>query len=42
VGIMPKIGSNISWDGHLFGAIAGASVAYLLTKDAQPSQSSDS
>jgi membrane associated rhomboid family serine protease len=33
VGIVPKIGSNISWDGHLFGAIAGASVAYLLTKD---------
>ena len=29
-GVIPKLGSNVSWDGHLFGAIAGAGVAYFL------------
>jgi membrane associated rhomboid family serine protease len=32
-GILPTVGSHVSWDGHLFGAIAGGSVAYLLTKE---------
>ncbi|MDB5385696.1 MAG: hypothetical protein JWM11_1342 [Planctomycetaceae bacterium] len=30
-GVMPHIGSHISWDGHLFGAIAGGIIAYLTT-----------
>jgi membrane associated rhomboid family serine protease len=35
-GILPRIGSDVSWDGHLWGAVAGAVVAYSLTRDAQP------
>lgn len=36
-GIVPRIGSHESWDGHLFGAIAGGVVAYALTRTgAQP------
>lgn len=27
-GVLPSIGSNVSWDGHLFGAIAGAIIAF--------------
>jgi membrane associated rhomboid family serine protease len=30
-GVVPRLGSHVSWDGHFFGAIAGAIVAYLLT-----------
>ena len=32
LGVVPRLGSNISWDGHLCGAIAGGLVAYLLTR----------
>lgn len=28
-GVLPSVGSQISWDGHLCGAVAGAVVAYL-------------
>jgi membrane associated rhomboid family serine protease len=31
-GILPTSESHISWEGHLFGAIAGGSIALLLTK----------
>jgi membrane associated rhomboid family serine protease len=31
-GILPNSESHVSWEGHLFGAIAGAIVAYFLTK----------
>jgi membrane associated rhomboid family serine protease len=31
-GVVPRIGSNVSWDGHLYGALAGGLVAYLLTR----------
>ena len=31
-GILPSWGSQISWEGHLFGAIAGVAVAYWLTE----------
>ena len=31
-GVMPRLGSHISWDGHLLGAIAGGIIAYLQTK----------
>jgi membrane associated rhomboid family serine protease len=34
MGVLPTIGKDVSWDGHLCGAIAGALVAYLLTRDA--------
>ncbi len=32
LGVIPRFGSNISWDGHLCGAIAGSIVAYVLTR----------
>jgi membrane associated rhomboid family serine protease len=32
-GILPTVGSHISWDGHLCGAIAGGLVAYYLTNE---------
>ena len=31
-GIVPDLGSHISWEGHLFGAIAGGLAAGLMTK----------
>ena len=34
-GILPSIGSQVSWDGHLFGAIAGASAAWGLARRAR-------
>ena len=32
-GMLPTWGSHISWEGHLFGAIAGGGIALLLTKE---------
>jgi membrane associated rhomboid family serine protease len=32
MGVLPRLGSQISWDGHLCGAIAGGIVAYGLTR----------
>jgi membrane associated rhomboid family serine protease len=32
LGVIPLFGSNISWDGHLCGAVAGGFVAYGLTR----------
>jgi membrane associated rhomboid family serine protease len=32
LGIVPHLGSRVSWDGHLCGAVAGAIVAYTLTR----------
>ena len=32
LGVIPRLGSNISWDGHLCGAIAGCVVAYALVR----------
>jgi membrane associated rhomboid family serine protease len=32
-GVLPKWGSHISWEGHLFGAIAGVVIAVLMTRD---------
>jgi membrane associated rhomboid family serine protease len=31
-GVLPSVSQHISWDGHLFGAIAGAGVAYVHTR----------
>lgn len=31
-GVLPRWQSQVSWEGHLFGAIAGGTIAYLLTK----------
>ncbi len=36
LGVVPRLGSHISWDGHLFGALAGGIVAYRLTRKSQP------
>lgn len=35
-GIVPDIGSHVSWDGHLAGAIAGVAVARRLTQSPVP------
>ena len=32
LGVVPRIGSQMSWDGHLTGAVAGGLVAYLATR----------
>lgn len=36
LGVVPRLGSHISWDGHLFGAIAGGIIAYVLTRTSVP------
>ncbi len=36
LGVVPRLGSHISWDGHLFGAVAGGVIAYLLTRNSKP------
>jgi membrane associated rhomboid family serine protease len=36
LGVVPRLGSHISWDGHLFGAVAGGIIAYLLTSNSKP------
>ena len=30
-GVLPRFGSDVSWDGHLCGAIAGGIIAFALT-----------
>jgi membrane associated rhomboid family serine protease len=32
-GVLPTSASHISWEGHLFGAIAGGAIAVFMTKD---------
>ena len=32
VGVSPLAGASVSWEGHLFGVLAGAGTAYVLTK----------
>lgn len=34
-GIIPRIGSTVSWEGHLCGAVAGGIIAFYLTRDAR-------
>ncbi len=31
-GVLPRLGSHVSWEGHLCGAVAGGIVAYALTR----------
>ena len=35
-GLVPRLGSQVSWEGHLLGAIAGGVVAYVMTRDRDP------
>jgi membrane associated rhomboid family serine protease len=35
-GVLPVVNSQISWDGHLCGAIAGGIAAYVLVREATP------
>jgi membrane associated rhomboid family serine protease len=35
-GIIPRLGSHVSWDGHLCGAIAGGIIAFVLTRNSKP------
>lgn len=39
-GVMPRFGTDISWEGHLLGAIAGSVIAYLMTSTSQPHKTS--
>ena len=34
-GVLPLGGENVSWEGHLFGAIAGVGTAYVLAQKTQ-------
>ncbi len=35
-GVLPDFGSRVSWEGHLFGAIAGGLAAVMITRQSQP------
>lgn len=35
-GVIPQLNSNVSWDGHLWSAVAGVLVAYLLNATPGP------
>jgi membrane associated rhomboid family serine protease len=35
-GVIPRIGSSVSWDGHLCGAIAGGLIALAVVRDSRP------
>jgi membrane associated rhomboid family serine protease len=35
LGVIPQLGSNVSWDGHLCGAMAGGLVAYAMARGAR-------
>ncbi len=36
LGIVPRLGAHISWDGHFFGAVAGGIIAYYSTSNSKP------
>jgi membrane associated rhomboid family serine protease len=39
MGALPRFGSQVSWDGHLCGAVAGGLVAYALTRASRAERS---
>jgi membrane associated rhomboid family serine protease len=41
-GILPDLGSHISWEGHLLGAMAGGVVAGMLTRTREKAAGNDS
>ena len=38
-GVLPTAGRSVSWDGHLFGAMAGVGTAYAMAKKTEPVES---
>lgn len=38
-GVLPSVGSEVSWDGHLFSAIAGGFLAFISTMRTTPKES---
>ena len=40
-GVLPRLGSHVSWDGHLCGAVAGGIVAYALTREPKANKALD-
>jgi membrane associated rhomboid family serine protease len=41
-GVLPIVGTAVSWEGHLFGAIAGVGAAFALAKNASENESQSS
>jgi len=41
-GVLPSVGSEVSWDGHLCGAVAGGFLAYISTMRSLPLNSTGS
>ena len=41
-GVLPSVGSHISWDGHLCGAIAGGALGYFQSREPKGETITDS
>jgi membrane associated rhomboid family serine protease len=34
-GVLPTVGEHISWDGHLWSAVAGGLIAWRMARDSK-------